>query len=441
MAIDSIYSQPASGSLWANYRPIVLVAAARPDTSDGLPPVVYCDIYVNSQYYKSISKTVPKQIFYLGGGGIDYGHYEFDIQDALQEYLIFRVLVNGGFGILGASAYANNADTYIPVLCKFRSSHYDTDGFVVTENTAPIQGTGLIVPTAGTGTSSNTFNVFNATLQHHENQNLITHLDSYLTNNTVTTGVAKIAAIAPLTHRPLYYRICAGDSDYYPFVDSSGAHSYTILRLNYKPKGGVYAAIDHAISKASGMPQWIPAGPKNLTAAYPGAGDFRFIDEYYLEILNETPVVIFRTCYYKIGCCCITDKIRVHFGNTLGTTDAINFAEYHIVNDNSSSQYKKANPIPLTKQSTGFNRFNVRANDVYECKTDCYGEADMPWCMEMLNCPIAFIEWKGIEGQSDDFLPIVVLDAKFERRKTDERYWYELVIQFKMGNDKIIIRN
>lgn len=437
MAIDTIAQQPAADSLNVNYRPIILIATARPGSSAGVPPVVYCDIYIAGQYYKSLSKSIAKEV--IESMGDTYANFEFDIQDALQEYLIYRPLVNGGFGMLGASNYANNADTYINCLCEFRSSHLDADGFIVVEGTAPVQRTATALPEAGVGYESNEFYVFNATLQHEENQNFLTHLDYYLTNNTVTTGVAKIFGISPLTHRPLIYKICVGDSDYYPFVDTS-SNSYTKIRLNYTDKegGGFYE--EHSYTKASGLVQWISAGPKNLAAAFPTV-DFNNVREYYIEVYNEPGNVIFRTCLYTIGCCCLPDKVRLHFGNHMGTTDAINFADYRVVNDNSSSNWKKANSIPLTKQSTGINRFNVRANDIYECSTGCYSEAEMRWCMEMLNSPVAFIEWSGTEGQSDDFLPVVILDAKFERRKMYERYNMELVVQFKMANEKIIIRN
>lgn len=211
MPISSIISQPAADSLNAAYRPIVFRVSATA-TSGGTPPVVYCDIYVNDIYYKSQQKTQS------GAGG-----WQFDIQDACQEVLKSFIAGNGGTNIIPANT------VFTTVFCKFRSSGFDADGFITPEDTPPVQGTGSTAPTAGTGTSSNTFYVVNSTLQHDQNQDLASHLAAYKTGSWD-------ASTWPLTHRIAGYRLSENDSDYFPIV-CLGADP-TCITVNYTLNDG-----------------------------------------------------------------------------------------------------------------------------------------------------------------------------------------------------------
>lgn len=202
MPIGSIISQPSANSLNAAYRPIVFVVSATA-TGGGVPPVVYCDIYVNDIYYKSQEKTKASA-----------AGWQFDIQDACQEVLKNFIAANGGSTIITASTI------FATVSCKFRSSGFDADGFITPEDTAPVQGTGSVSPVSGTGTASNTFFVVNSTLQHDQNQDFEAHMNSY------KQGTWN-ANTFPLTHRgslqgAATYRVCENDSDYFPIVNKAG---------------------------------------------------------------------------------------------------------------------------------------------------------------------------------------------------------------------------
>jgi len=194
----TITGQPAAGRLMAAYRPIIISA----DVTDN-PPVVYCDVYIEGQYYKTFSKTQAP--------------FQFDIQDALQEYILKYVPANGGSSIL--------QDLLHGVFVRIRSSTIDSNGFINPDVPVPIQGN---PSTPGGGTESNSFFVVNATLQHEDNQDLETHL-SYFKNGTWNNSAW------PLTHRPSSYKICNNDSDYFPIILKTG--TVGCLRLNYKLKG------------------------------------------------------------------------------------------------------------------------------------------------------------------------------------------------------------
>lgn len=215
MPITSIISQPATSSINAAYRPTVLEVTATNTDSTARPPVVYCDIYIASVFYKTLSKTQPLII------GITDTTWYFDIQDACQEVLLKQIGANGGGSIITTTSL------FASVFCKFRSSGYDANGFILSEDTAPIQATGTIAATSGTGTTSNTFFVINSALQHQNNQGLALHLNAYKSGTWNATTY-------PLTHRTDNYRVCPLSSDYFPIFSNSVPNC---IAISYRNRG------------------------------------------------------------------------------------------------------------------------------------------------------------------------------------------------------------
>jgi hypothetical protein len=226
MPIISIISQPGSASvpkIYAAYRPIIFIvaatAAAGSLTEIRMPPVVYCDIYFNSVFYKTLPAT---QYYYLDTTNTQW---KFDISAAAQEYLSFNLPANGATVIEVAAQVVVNA------FCRFRSSAINTDGFLIAEGIAPKQGTGSKAAVAGTGTDSESFQVINAVLQHEDNQDLQTHLQYGRPNAFFQTDTY------PLTHRPASYKVCKTDSDHYPFVHLGNRTFSKITVYRFKKDG------------------------------------------------------------------------------------------------------------------------------------------------------------------------------------------------------------
>lgn len=189
----SIISQPTANSLKAAYRPIIISGSVSP-----FAPVVFCDVYFSDIFYKTLSVSSPGT------------NFQFDIQDAIQEYLKKFIAPNGNSNIAAA------ASLFVTVTCKLRGSSVDVNGFTIIEGTVPIQATGSSSAVAGDGTSTNSFYALCSSLQHEDNQDLASHLNSYKTG---TWG----ATTWPLTHRLLGYKQSAsagppfiGGSDYLP---------------------------------------------------------------------------------------------------------------------------------------------------------------------------------------------------------------------------------
>lgn len=214
MPILSIISQPATKSLNAAYRPVTFLVKAQATNGTAKAPVVYCDVYTNGVYFKTLAKT---QYDKLNSSDTDW---RFDIQDIVQEVLKKYLSSYGGITVEEATTVSAR------IFCRFRSSGIDTNGFIQSEGFAPIQGTSSAAPVPGTGVQTNEFFVINATLDHEDNQNLATNLAQFKTGTWA-------ASAYPLTRRPAGCLICYNDNDYFPFFDAEKS-CYQTLHINYR---------------------------------------------------------------------------------------------------------------------------------------------------------------------------------------------------------------
>jgi len=186
---------------------------------------------------------------------------------------------------------------------------------------------------------------------------------------------------------------------------------------------------------------YIPNGPKNLETLFPLV-DFNNVAKYYVEVKDNNGDVI-ATSPMNIQCCgcCDEERIRVNFLNGLGAIDAINFKLLTQEHESKSSDFEKPLQYPLEKPEHGIGRFNVKSNDTYKVSNNEYSEEDKQWLDEILDSPIAWIQWEGTQGQDDNFIPIVILDKKFEKIKENDRFIYELTLEFSLSHEKFVIRN
>lgn len=234
MAISDINAAPNEQSLNAAYRPVILRAE-----TDGIPPVVYCDIYFEDQFYKTLSRTSPWQI---GEGTL----WEFDIQDAAQEYLAELISTNGGSTFIKAVPLVVRTKVY------FRDSETDENGFLVPEPDIPIQGSVGVSPVPGGGTPSNEFYIVNSTLRHEDVQDLATHL-GFFENGSWVDGTY------PLSHRPANYKVCKDDNDYFPIITDQEPASLTINYVNADgTTGTATASVSHDDDGELPTPECVP---------------------------------------------------------------------------------------------------------------------------------------------------------------------------------------
>lgn len=186
-------SQPAQSELLTAYKPVNFVVSA--STNDGnVPPVVYCDVYINSAYYRTFFSTKSQN-----------NQFSFDIQDAVQEVFTYYIPpMDGG-------QLQINKASLVDVFVKIRTSKLNSLGLIETEQTAPIPGNDDEKPISGSGTISNKIYVLNALIQIEENQNIFELLKRF------RRGTWNNEAL-PLTRRNEVNFIQAGQSSYFPII-------------------------------------------------------------------------------------------------------------------------------------------------------------------------------------------------------------------------------
>lgn len=135
------------------------------------------------------------------------------------------------------------------------------------------------------------------------------------------------------------------------------------------------------------------------------------------------------------------DTCRVHFLNYLGAIDAMNFKLDTKEHEPKSDSYQVPTSSPLVRSQHSINRFNVKSNDTLSLISVEYNENEMDWIGELLDSPLAWLEWTGTQGQSDDFLPIIIIDKKAITKKSEERFLYEVTLEIKFSHEHFIIRN
>lgn len=225
MPINSIIFQPAADSIKPAYRPVLFKVEATQDAAtvdNFIPPVVFCDVYVNGVFYRSLYKTHPANIPVFGDES-KRPTFEFDIQDACQEVLKSTIQD------IGLNQIVEDDKVIATVYCRFRASKINSEGITVIEGVEPIQATGSSPAVTGTGEKSNVFYVVNATIQHEHYKELLSFLSSFKKRTWSANAF-------PLSPRPDKYRICTSDNDVYSFL-YNGLNRMKCIRLKYKPKG------------------------------------------------------------------------------------------------------------------------------------------------------------------------------------------------------------
>ena len=281
MPIISIISQPQADKIKAAYRPVLLQVSATqtsPTVDRFIPAVVYCDIYFEGVFYKSMVSTTPinKPVF----NSIN-PIFQFDIQDACQEFLTKEIAANG------FSTLYNVPGVMTGVECRFRSSTNDVNGFLVQDGPVPEQGTATTNPVSGGGISSNTFYVVNAALQHIDNLDLEAHLSSYKKGNWANNAF-------PLSHRPNNYRVCRNDSDSFPIIYKGNPQDISCIQVKYRKKGSdiwyfantCAACVPVSFSSSSSFPAMYQGVPYNFTISLSGDAPYSFITTSKPDFLN-----------------------------------------------------------------------------------------------------------------------------------------------------------
>lgn len=198
--------------------------------------------------------------------------------------------------------------------------------------------------------------------------------------------------------------------------------------------------------------KYIPEGIPNLKPLFPNI-NFDNIEQWFV-VANQTDtndaesaqrsLTVATTRVNQIGCCCNDEKLRIHFINSLGEIDSINFGRAEEVEDIKSDSWTKSLGFPFEREKGGSRRHNITSNETIEAETKCYGEDDQYWISELFKSPMAWLEMKMPQGFNEsinkEYVPIEILDNKFIKKKVEKRYEYLVKIKFSMSNANINLR-
>lgn len=183
---------------------------------------------------------------------------------------------------------------------------------------------------------------------------------------------------------------------------------------------------------------FIPAGTKNLSRLFPSI-DWSTVDSYSLHAQDASASIIATTPRYQVDQCLERD-IRIHFINSFNCIDAINFHIVTAEHDTKSDAFQAPESFPFDRTQYGIGRINISSTDSFSVYTIDYEEKDLSWMDELADSPIAWLEWTSEQGEGESYLPIVISDGKKVNRKQDERFQYEIDIDFQMSTPAKLIR-
>lgn len=188
---------------------------------------------------------------------------------------------------------------------------------------------------------------------------------------------------------------------------------------------------------------YIPEGVKNIKPIFPEV-NFSEIVEYSIIVKGSNNLEIAESRTNKVDCCCLDDKVRIHFINSFGEIDSVNFIRVIEEVETKSDSWDKSLKFPLDRTKGGTYRQNIKSNESYEVETKCYGESDQYWFKDLFNTPKAWLEFdlpNGFqESEKKEYIPIVITDIKIPTKKNVGRYEYIVKIKFSMSNDNITLR-
>ena len=491
MSIINISTQPAANSFVAAYRPILLTATE--SNLSGYPSVTYCDVYIAGVFFKTLQNTNMTDYHTTFGSYVS--NWTFDIQGVVQEAL-------GTFmpDITLATVQNTGASQgMVAVTCLFRTSTRNAYGVVTPQGPVPVQATVDTAAVSGGGYVGNNFFVLNASLQHLEDQALLSNLRQYAVTNAGSMVVdASTIGLYPLSHMPRA-RVYLSDYGKYPLLTATlpfnGLDYATPVRCSlvfYDGMGLLKLKYLFPVNP-SGLTQQkiylLPTGPAELIAAI-GANNWDVtgfnarlyaafqqciarkglyyrvaIEAGVPGIAGWTPVFVtpqyfvvdngaWRSAfigtagglgtwmYYPNG---KTPHTRIWFRNYIGQFDQVNFRMREEVLRVSSSPREKpltAIPIGTGKSTAGKERMNVRSNET-NVLTEYFREDEIPWLKELMGSSKTYVETHlPYNSPTGVLVPIRITDSDFETLLwEDESYTYKVTLKYEMSNENIIVRN
>ena len=467
MDIYSIISQPNNYNdpvvIVSNYRQIRFTVEA--DTLCPPDQPMYCDIYVPTGFYKTItSYTIDN----LGGTN---SLFLFDIQDALQEFLkTFIPTSNSTFAVTQSDASVPLSAIKCSV--KFRGSTFSS-GLLVPNPTVPIQATATTPAVSGTGTASNPFYVLNSSVLPEFAPVFSNDLETFLATKQVTDPTMFPGnRIYPLSNIPftpyLTPNINNSCPTYRPFRGATPVYVLAFaaaglfptnsrncsIRINFGTEAilGSWQILIPSFTITAPHTYYLPCGQANLKTILDAIDPIIFSDGiadpykdiyYRISIFDEDAG---RYCYhsplYQVQSIPV-EPVCLWFQNMFGHFEQITFLRSSTDHKTTSSEqfipyYEPINSINVL--SVGRKRFNTRGADETTLTAN-FSEQLMPWVRELVGSPYVLQEINP--GHNSSLIAVEVIDGSFTIRKSvkDGRINYETSVRIRPAIDYVIPRN
>jgi hypothetical protein len=461
---------PVLNTIMAAYNPVKV--QVQDDGAGGATPVVYCDVYLNDVYYKTVTSSSP--ILISGASTV----WEIDISGVAQEYLQ-SVLPSVGNPYSGAdpfmqelfrgpAAYNPNAHggacrCYV----RLRRGTPDSYGVITPDGPVPVQGTVDSAAISGGGYMLDYFLILNAALQLNTERTINTE---YTLTQNKRTGIFSTAGYSVMSQHKIYPLSHMIDAKVY-------ANDYGQFPIVIK-KNGIYAPIATYIDTAlfslaielydvsgvrihANFVSWqqlygesiysIPTGIKNLLILFPGMAPYLHITHYYQVFLYDNQYssinplnVNFVTPKYYLQQGenpSPTEHVRMWFRNFLGHMEAMNFRIWNEKGKVSSSTTERRMTIQRQVHSTSRN--NVRSARMAEI-SDVFDEHELPLIEELACTAQAWIETTNgpyaTPAGAGVMMPVVLEDIDYEVRKYEDRYQYEVAVKYSLSHETVTVR-
>ena len=434
----------------------------------GVPPVIYCDVYFNGTYYKTLTSTSP----FAPIGVVSI--WQIDISGLAQEYI--QTLIPDITTSLPQTVYSPGFTAYgaTTAYIKARYSTVDAYGVITPSGTPPVQATMDSSAIAGSGYVTGTCVIANAAQQVTDLMNFEDQLKAFRPTGIPGLLVNVANRVYPLTYLKrgnvftndcaIMAFICSKNA----FVTYSGMVDNIPIRLYvnmYQGSTLLYSGFTIAGVLTGQSVYTMPIGIKNLLIDIPGMVPYIGTCEYYHAYLVDSSFssgnpVLFATPPIYInkqidgtipGITTLVNPAapkhtRIWFQNYLGQFDAINFIEREETLKVTASPSEKPlqQMISVTDRTrTSMSRNNVRSNE-FNTVTDLFTESELPLVKQLLASTKTYIEFVSPET---DFLPqvmmlpIVLIEGEYPTQLFDERYEYRLSIKYFLSNEFKIVRN
>jgi hypothetical protein len=463
-------SGPTSYAILPAYSPISIVAEDDGTSgTGGVPPIVYCDIYFNGTFYKTISSTSPALT--LGVTSL----WLFDVSGVAREFLTTKIpdITENDLQVVYTPGITTSAiDGGTTCYVKVRNSTQDSYGVVTPSGTVPVQATFDTAAVAGSGYASNTFFVLNGALQITDSQGLQPYLNEFRV--TGSFDVSESVNASYLVYQLSYaskLKVYTNDYGLMPLITANNAFlGSSSLMCAIKVKGynaaGVVVYEDQTAAvypMQSNSIYYLPFGIQNIQSILPSIiPNIPLIAYYRVGLVDlahtatwvhSTPKIFLSQLdgvmqgYYPMMPIAAPKHTRIYFQNYLGHFDILNF----IQREESVKVSSSPTEMPVTAVPNGYlrslpsrSRNNVRSSD-FSAVTILLCESDMPFMKQLVASSKAFIEYISPEGIGDPpvalMLPIVILDADIDTLTFEGRYEYEMTLKYVLSYENKIVRN